>query len=128
MRRKNTLQPARVLVVDSHRAMRHATVRWVKDGAGLRVCGQAGTRGYAFRCLSRQRPTLVITDLIPPRDWSFLQELRRRYPGLRIILFSACEPPGGARVKALGANGYVCKSDGPQKLLAKVRRLSARQQ
>jgi len=113
-----------ILLVDDDVGVRQIAQQTL-EGVGHRVVC-AGDGRAASRAMAADAFDLVITDLLmPDRDGlELIEELRRSYPGVRIIAMS-----GGGRVSAeeylliakfLGANGLLGKPFHPRQLLAAV--------
>lgn len=113
----------RILVVDGHCIMREATVRWITDQPGWKVCGETGSARGTFKAVEKLRPDLLIVELIPPRDFNFIGKLRQRFPRLRILVFTAMESSFARQARDAGANAFVSKHLGPEKLILKARGL-----
>jgi DNA-binding NarL/FixJ family response regulator len=112
------------LVVDDHSFTRAAVASLLNREPGVRVCGRAGSVRMALAAVKRTRPDLVLTDL-EMGDRSGLELVRKLHaerPELPVLVFSMHYGSIYAdRVLRAGANGYVMKSEGPDRLLEAVR-------
>jgi two-component system cell cycle response regulator CpdR len=120
------LPSSSILVVDDDFALRQL-IQLTLESAGHHVtCAADGRLASRAMALTPAAFDLVITDmLMPERDGlELIEELRRRYPHVRIIAIS-----GGGRIapeeylqiaKGLGANGILGKPFFPKQLLAAV--------
>ena len=78
------------------------------------MVGEAGSARAAFRVVDKERPDLVILDmLLPGMDGcSAARELKRRSPEARVLVLTACDGPDDMRdAFSAGAAGYLLKSD-----------------
>jgi len=89
---------------------------------------QADSAAMAWSMLAAARPDLVILELNlnGPSGLDFIRQAAEKYPGLRMLVFSAF-PEVWYAVRALraGALGYVMKSAEPAMLISAVRRVVA---
>lgn len=114
----------RILVVDRPGVMRMATARWIGTCPAWEVCGEAGNAARAIKAIKQLKPDLVVTELMPVRNFEFLCKLRARFPKLRILLFAGLEEEWfDERAREAGANGFVSKHDNPDKLITGIRTL-----
>jgi CheY-like chemotaxis protein len=113
-----------VLVVDDDEQVRQL-LRTVLEGEGYRVL-EAIDGLDAIEQLKRQRPSLILLDLVMPRmdGAELVRELQRRglRPGISILICST----GDLVLEAarLGADGYVEKPFALPSLLREVARLA----
>ncbi len=118
---------ALILVIDDEPEMRRL-LRRILVGAGHRVI-EAENGASGLRHLERERPDLVITDiLMPDKDGiETIQEIRSAQAGMRIIAMT-----GGGRyqgfeyldiAKALGADALLSKPFRSAELLDAVAQL-----
>ena len=124
----------RLLLVDDHPALTRGLAALFEQEPDLRVCGQfAG--GAALLAYLEAAPALpadlLLLDLHlpPPHDGlSLLPPLRRRWPPLRVLVFSsATSPVLVSQVAAAGAHGFLDKSAEAPALLAAIRAVHAGQ-
>ena len=104
----------KLLVVDDHQLIRDAlrdVLTELKHGA---VVLEAATSAQAMQTIAEHPDTkLVLLDLtLPDRDgYSVLEELRRRYPTVAVIVLSANQDRSSVlNALRLGALGYIPKS------------------
>ena len=90
---------ASILLVDDDEQLR-PMLKMVLERAG-HVVSEAGNGREALASYSREQTELVVTDLVMPdkEGLEMIMELRRSYPGLKIIAMS-----GGGRT---GAKNYL---------------------
>ncbi|TQS42779.1 response regulator transcription factor [Cryptosporangium phraense] len=110
----------RVAVVDDHPTTRAGTKLLLTE-AGYRVVAEAGTLAEAHAILAADTvPAVLVLDLNLPDGHALrhLPELRRRAPGVPILILSAQDDlPVVRAVLAAGAAGFVLK-DAPAAVLA----------
>jgi len=116
----------RILVADDSRKALLSVYKYLEFEGDFEIVGTAIDGQQLLRKAQIFRPDLVLTDLSIPRI-NGLQAatlLRRTFPKLRIIIFT--ELTGlSLRDECLrhGADGFVEKSQMPEKLMEEVRRL-----
>ncbi len=119
---------ARILVIDDNEDVR-AVVLGILESAGHEVVlAPDGARGIELQCKSPA--VLVITDILMPEKEGIetIRELKRDFPGLKIIAMS-----GGGRLvgasnhlytaKEMGADVVLRKPFGPDALLESVQQV-----
>ncbi|HXG77023.1 MAG TPA: response regulator transcription factor [Gaiellaceae bacterium] len=111
-----------VLLADDHPLVR-LSVREELEGAGFRVCAEAGTAGDAVEAAVRERPDLCLLDVsMPGSGLAAAAEIGRRLPATRVVMLT-----GSAREEdvleavRVGAVGYLLKEDDPARLPAALR-------
>jgi DNA-binding NarL/FixJ family response regulator len=116
----------RILVADDSRKALLSVCKYLEFEGNFEIVATATDGQQLLRKTQIHRPDLVLTDLSIPRI-NGLQAailLRRTFPKLRIIIFT--ELTGlSLREECLrsGADGFVEKSQMPEKLMEEVRRL-----
>ena len=126
--------PCRLLLVDDHPALTRGLAALFEQEPDLRVAGQFAS-GEALLSYLEVAPSLPADVLLldlhlpPPHDGlSLLPPLRRRWPPLRVLVFSsATSPMLVSEVAAAGAHGFLDKSAEAQALLAAIRAVHAGQ-
>jgi DNA-binding NarL/FixJ family response regulator len=116
----------RVLVADDSPTALRSVCRYLEYAGEFEVVGTARDGDHVLQQAERFRPDLVLADLSMPQKNGFeaSSELRRVFPKLRILIFS--ELSGlSLREECMrsGADGFVEKSQMPEKLMQEVRRL-----
>ena len=112
----------RILVVDDHHRLRE-TLRLVLEDAGYCVT-KARDGQQALASIDADRPDLVLSDLQMPAmtGGELLYCLRRRAPGLRVVLMSA-DPRVVALGEHQGADATLVKPFDHEALLATITQL-----
>src|SRR5882757_3194065 len=108
------MQPLRILVVDDSAVIRRVLSKLLAADPELVVAGTAGTGIQALARIPEVKPDLITLDIeMPGMDGlETLVEIRKLYPKLPVIMFSALTERGGtATLDALarGASDYVTK-------------------
>lgn len=117
-------QPIRVLIVDDDPLARAGTDFYLSSFADVAVVGMAESAEAAIEACAQGTPDIVLMDMHMPRmaALGLTQELRRRLPGVRVILL-AHSPDDTAVERAfqVGASGYLLKSVSPLDLAQAIR-------
>jgi len=116
----------RILIADDSRKALLSVCKYLEFEGDFEIVGTATDGQQLLRKAQIYRPDLVLTDLSIHRI-NGLQAatlLRRTFPKLRIIIFTELNGLS-LREECLrsGANGFVEKSQMPEKLMEEVRRL-----
>jgi two-component system nitrate/nitrite response regulator NarL len=119
----------RVLVADDSPTALLSVCRYLEFEGKFEVLGTAADGQDLLHKVKRFGPDLVLTDLSMPRisGLEATMELRKSFPELRILIFT--ELNGfSLREECLrcGADGFVEKSQMPEKLMEEVHRLFPR--
>ena len=120
--------PARrkILLIDDHPFMRMGLAQLINQQPDLVVGGEAGDPSEASRALDRDLPDLVLTDITMPgrSGLEFIKDLKATRPELRILVVSMHDELIYAeRVLRAGAQGYIMKEAGGERLLAAIRQV-----
>lgn len=104
----------RVLVVDDSVVVRRLIASGLARDPGIEVCGTAANGALALKLLPQCSPDLVTLDVeMPEMDGlATVKEIRKAYPRLPVIMFSAVTERGAAstlEALRLGASDYVTK-------------------
>jgi len=118
----------RVMVVDDAVVFRRLVSEELSNDPGLEVVGTAANGRIALARLPQVSPDIVILDIEMPEldGLATLKELRKTYPRLPVIMFSALTERGAAATLdalALGATDYFTKpaNAGPEGTLEVIR-------
>lgn len=124
MKKNNPL--IRVLVADDSPTALMSVCRYLEFEGEFELIGTATDGMDLLGKTERLRPDLVLTDLSMPRinGLEATVELRKSFPELRILIFSGLNGLS-LRDECLrcGANGFIEKSQMPEKLMEEVRTL-----
>ena len=117
----------RIMVADHQSKVRFALRALLARRPGLEVVGEADTVEKLVAGVSATQPDLLLLHWRLDKDMpNLLSTLKQACPELQVIVLSvrqeACQP-----ALAAGAEAFVCKMDPPDKLLAAIERIQARQ-
>ena len=117
----------KLIVADDHEVVR-AGLKSLLQGTDVKIVGEAATGESALRLVLKHPVNVVLLDVRMPEGdgLSTLARIRLEKPELAILIWSAFDNPTYvARAVALGANGYVLKSAGKDKLLQAIHAVAA---
>ncbi|MGP9845153.1 response regulator [Brachybacterium sp. 107] len=112
----------RVLVADDHPAVRSGLVALLDSAADITVIAEAADGESAVAAAREHRPDVVLTDVRMPGATGIEITPRLRETGANVLVISGFDLDDyvlGAL--AAGADGYLVKSEDPQRILAAVR-------
>jgi DNA-binding NarL/FixJ family response regulator len=97
----------RLVIADDHELIREGIKKLMRHCADLKVVGEAADLKQVFALVAQVRPDLVLLDIsVPDCDGlDGLAELRRHFPGLRVIMLSM-HPEERYAVAALRAGAF----------------------
>jgi DNA-binding NarL/FixJ family response regulator len=115
----------RLVIADDHELIREGIKKIVRPCADLKVVGEAGDLKQAIALVAQVHPDLVVLDITLP-DFDGLDglaELRRHFPGQRVVVLSM-HPEERYALAALraGALGYVSKAMASAELVDALRK------
>ena len=108
-----------LLVADDHQVVRLGLKNVLRD-TDFQVISEATSGEEVLRNVAEHSPDIVLLDVRMPGGDGLhvLGRLKLDYPHLPIVLFSTYDNPTYvARAVALGASGYVLKSDSRERLV-----------
>ena len=116
----------RVFVIDDHPLTRKGLVSLIDAETDLTVCGQAADEKEALGHIEAAAPDLLVLDFLVPgiRGLSIIEDLRARWPALRILVFTDREACALRALQA-GAYGYVSKKGEENEVVHAIRQLLA---
>jgi two-component system, NarL family, invasion response regulator UvrY len=115
----------RILIIDDHELVRRGLRQILAEAFADLVVVEASDARQALEAVNSQPWDMVLLDInMPGRSgMDLLQDLRKSYPRLRVIVISAFpEKDYALRAFKLGALGYVCKQGVASELIAAVRK------
>jgi len=116
----------RVVVADDSRTALGAVCAYLNFEDRFEIVGTASDGLSVLRQVEQFTPDLVLTDLSMPQltGLEVAKQLRKSYPGLRIILFTELNGLS-LREECLrcGVDGFAEKSQMPEKLMEEINRL-----
>jgi DNA-binding NarL/FixJ family response regulator len=119
-------KPLRVMLVEDHTAFRQALALLLSSEPDLKVVAQAGSLAEARQALLEGRLDVAVLDLaLPDGDGSdLIGELRRRNPGVSIVVLSAAMGPGDLdKAVEARADAVLDKIESISTIAYEVRRL-----
>jgi DNA-binding NarL/FixJ family response regulator len=116
----------RVLVADDSPMALRSVCKYLELEKELQIVGTARDGQHALLQVKRFRPDLVLTDLSMPQmnGLEAAAELRKAFPQVRVLIFSELSGLSlSEECLRSGADGFVEKSQMPEKLMQEVRKL-----
>jgi len=110
-------------VVDDHPAIREALTAVIDSKIDMRVVGESATARQTLQQLERTHPDVIVVDisLEDAHGLDLVEELRSRYPDLRVVVFSMYDESVYAeRAIRAGASGYVMKSEPTERVVVAI--------
>ena len=120
----------RILIVDDHEAVRKGVRAILRSRPDLEVCGEAINGEDAIAKAEELKPDLIILDITMPvlDGFGAAKEIRSRLSDVPILFYSMNEGKTLMEsAKAVGANGFVTKSEPGGVLLKAVGALSRKE-
>lgn len=103
----------KVLVADSHPIVQKGLESFFKSSTEIDVVASVGTTTQLFDYLPNNKPDLILLEMDIPEvnGITALRKLKKEYPELRILMYSA-QPEDVYAVSTLraGAHGYISKT------------------
>ena len=121
--------PIRVLVADDSPTALRSVCDYLDFAGGFEVVCTASDGMNAVQLASVHQPDLALLDLSMPRlnGLEAAKQLRESFPALRVIIFSELHGLSlPDECKRHGADGFVPKSELPDRLLFEIQRLFPR--
>ena len=113
-----------VFIVEDHPIFRDGLVNLVNHEPNLTVCGEATNAAQALTDIERLKPDLVLVDIgLPGRSGlELVKDIHAVRRDTAILVISMHDETLYAeRVLRAGANGYLMKQEGPEKILQAIR-------
>lgn len=118
------MQAATIVIADDHPMIRAGVKATFQDKLDYQVIGEAANGAQVLTQVRTHRPDMLILDLEmdgEPPD-RLIPECRKLCPQLRILILSShTDAKYLTPLRALGIDGFVLKSEGPDSLLQAVR-------
>lgn len=118
----------KLLIADDHETVREGLRRVLELKAGLTVCGEARNGREAIAKAKELEPDLVIMDFTMPElnGMEATRQIRKELPETQVLILTMHESEELAReVAAVGARGYVLKSQGSKAILEAIQAIGA---
>ena len=113
-----------IVIVDDHPAIREALATSIGTKIDMRLVGESGTATKALQLLERRSPDVIVVDisLEDAHGLDLIEEVRKRFPAVRIVVFSMYDESVYAeRAIRAGASGYVMKTASTQEVVEAIR-------
>ena len=120
----------KVLVVDDHPIVRAGLAQLINREPDLAVCGDAEEMHTALQSIDELKPDILIVDisLNGPDGLDLLKSIRAKDPNLPVLILSMHDECIYAeRALRAGANGYIMKQEGTDRVLVALRRILNRE-
>lgn len=115
-------------ILDNHPLVLNGLASVFADCSDVDVRGKFDDSNELLRRLPEMQVDVLVMEFLldecTPDSAELITGLIRRYPGLKIMIFSASQDTGIATwALRLGARGYVCKSADPATIIGAVRQI-----
>ncbi len=120
---QNGVTETRLYVIDDEPVVLRGLELFLSGQRGLEMCGSAEGIVGALEQIAELRPDLVIMDLaLKGGDGlELIRELRRRWPGLKVLVFTTNDRPSFVQAAfQAGADGYISKDEGTESVLEAI--------
>lgn len=127
MKRKQTKQKIRVMLVDDHAGLREALRKLIDLQPDLEVAAEASGGRVALQLVSRINPDVVLMDGSMPEmnGVETTRRLKRLQPKTKIIALTLYgESTYLEEMVAAGVSGYLMKTGAPENLINAIRLVS----
>ncbi|NRA46641.1 MAG: response regulator transcription factor [Oligoflexales bacterium] len=115
-----------LVIVDDHPVLRRGLKALIEQDSQLQVrrefAGIRQTLDYLEKCQSLPHVALVDLSLQDGNGIDLIKTIANRFSAIKVLVLSILEESVfAARCLAVGARGYIMKSEGPDRMLAAVR-------
>jgi DNA-binding NarL/FixJ family response regulator len=118
--------PYRILLVDDHEVFRAGIVSVLEHQEGIEIVGEASDGFEALTLIRDLLPDLILMDINMPicNGLSALRTVKREMPEIKVVMMTVSEEDDDVfQAVKEGADGYLLKNLGRQKLLDAILRL-----
>ncbi|MBD3220065.1 response regulator [bacterium] len=119
------MEPARILIIDDHPLVRSGICSLLELESDLEVCGEAEDPSTALEAIDQHRPDLALVDISLKGGTSgleLLKSIRQTHPQMKTLAVSMHDEETYAlRALKAGAQGYVMKQEGTEKIREAIR-------
>lgn len=123
---QGTDAPLRVLVAEDHPAVRAGLVAALSAAEGIEVVGDAADGPATLAAARRLAPDVVLTDVRMPGATGIDITPRLRAGGAKVLVISAFDLDVAVLgALAAGADGFLVKTETPERIAAAVRAVGA---
>ena len=117
----------RILLADDHAVVRRGLKELLEEHVGWTVCAEAATGSAAVELAVQHRPHVAVLDISMPElnGLEATRRIRQAVPDTEVLVFTMHESEELIReVLAVGARGYLLKSDAAGQLVPAVASLA----
>ncbi len=117
-------EPAKILIVDDHPAVREALTFRLAQQVDMKVCGEASDMLEALRLVDQLHPDLVIVDITLKQSngLDLIKQIKYQHEHIRMLVWSMhSESLYAERVLRAGALGYINKDQATDKIVDAIR-------
>jgi DNA-binding NarL/FixJ family response regulator len=119
----------RILIADDHEVARKGIRSVLEDHVGWEICGEARDGREAVECATKLKPDVFLLDIGMPNlnGLDAARQILAMNPEARILILTVHDSEQTVReVLAVGARGFLLKSDAGRDLVAAVEALQQR--
>jgi len=121
----------KIVVVDDHPIIRQGLENLINHEDDLLVCAQAENAYEAMKAIKKTSPDLIIVDISLEGEsgLELIKTIKSQHINLSILVLSMHDESLYAeRVLRAGANGYIMKQKGTEKLIIAIRKILSGQE
>src|SRR5216684_8960207 len=116
----------RILIADDHEVARRGIRSFLEAHPGWEICGEAKDGREAVECANKMKPDVVLLDIGMPglNGLEAARQIHATCPEIRILILTMHDTEQVVQeVLAVGARGFLLKSDAGRDLVAAVEAL-----
>ena len=122
------MKTIRIVLADDHALVREGLRGLLADEEGFEIAGEASDAAEAVEVAVREKPDLVLLDILMPGGSGIeaLRRIRARAPGVRVVMLtSVAEERAVVEAIEAGASGYLMKDVSRAGLVRAIREAAA---
>ncbi|KIE58043.1 LuxR family transcriptional regulator [Methylacidiphilum kamchatkense Kam1] len=127
IKNKTRTEKIKVFIVDDHPIVREGIAQLLSKEKNIIVCGEASNAYDGFEKIGKTLPDVAIINLSMPgkNGLELIRDIRFAYPNVSNLVFSMHDEMIYAeRALKAGARGYVMKTEGVEKLIEAIYKVS----
>ncbi len=112
-------RPSTVLIVDDHPLVRSGIKALIQLDVSLEVCGEAEDAANALAIVDQTEPDMVLVDISLKKSsgLELIKDIKKKHPNVLLLAVSMHdEYIYAVRALSSGANGYIMKQEGTDKI------------